>query len=119
MKYSKEGLYILKDGGRYQIGLSDKGQDDVGDVIYADVKVDDTIKKGDPLISVEGGKAVSDISSPLSGKVVDVHDKLSDFPERLNSDVTSRNWIVVLEEVEESEYQALDDESGFNPDSDL
>ncbi|MDO5457607.1 MAG: glycine cleavage system protein H [Atopococcus tabaci] len=114
MKYSKEGLYIEKKGEEYRIGLSEKGQDDVGDVIFADIKAQKTIKKGDFLIGLEGGKAVSDLHSPLTGRVVKVNEQLSNFPERLNSDVKSRNWMIILTDVDEAEYAELEDESGFD-----
>ena len=114
MKYSKEGLYIEKKGDEYHIGLSEKGQDDVGDVIFADIKALDNIKKDDFLIGLEGGKAVSDLHSPLTGQVVKVNEQLSNFPERLNSEAKSRNWMIVLTDVDEAEYAALEDESGLD-----
>lgn len=113
MKYSKDGLYIEKTGEEYRIGLSEKGQDDVGDVIFADIKASGNIKKGDFLIGLEGGKAVSDLYSPLTGRIVEVNEQLSNFPERLNSEAKSRNWIIILTDVDEAEYAALEDESGF------
>lgn len=113
MKYSKDGLYIEKTGDEYRIGLSEKGQDDVGDVIFADIKASENIKKGDFLIGLEGGKAVSDLYSPLTGRIVKVNEQLSNFPERLNSEAKSRNWILVLTDVDEAEYVDLEDESGF------
>lgn len=114
MKYSKEGLYIEKKGDEYRIGLSEKGQDDVGDVIFADIKALENIKKGDFLIGLEGGKAVSDLYSPLTGQVVKINKQLSNFPERLNSEVKSRNWIIILTNIDEAEYADLEDESGLD-----
>ena len=112
-KYTDTGLYIEQVGENYRIGLSEKGQDDVGDVIFADIKASENIKKGDFLIGLEGGKAVSDLYSPLTGRIVKVNEQLSNFPERLNSEAKSRNWILVLTDVDEAEYADLEDESGF------
>ncbi len=114
MKYSSEGLYIKKEKDHYLIGLSDKGQDDVGDVSFADLSQATEVNKGDFLISVEGDKAVSDFSFPLSGRVLAYHEALLDQADLLNADTSEDNWIVSLSATDPAEFDQLDDHSGFH-----
>src|SRR5699024_664200 len=96
IKYTKSGLWVEKLEDSYCLGLSVKGQDDVGDVMYAelpDIERDSHLTKDENLLSVEGAKAVTEIVSPLSGTVKDVHKEVEDDTELLNSTDRAENWI--------------------------
>src|SRR5699024_12045690 len=97
IKYTKSGLWIEKLEDSYRLGLSEKGQDDVGEVMYAELPdFGNRIEKGDNFLGVEGAKAVTEIVSPLTGTVENVHKELEDDTELLNSSDRSKNWIVEL-----------------------
>lgn len=117
MKYSLDGLYIKKEGDLFIIGLSDKGQDDVGEVVFADLSEQDQVQRGDYLIGVEGDKAVSDLLFPLSGKVAGYNLQLTDQPSLLNSSDVSRNWIVKMTASQLEEWDDLEDTSGLHASS--
>ena len=100
VKYTQTGLWIEKTNDIYRIGLSEKGQDDVGEVMFIELPAyGDEIKAGDNLIGVEGAKAVTEITSPISGSVEKVHQELEDQTDLLNSEDRSENWIVELTDV--------------------
>lgn len=100
MKYTKSGLWIEKLESSYRIGLSVKGQDDVGEVMYVELPdFGEEIKEGDNLIGVEGAKAVTEITAPFNGTVKDVHKALEDETSLLNSTDRSENWIIELTDV--------------------
>ncbi|ALV22786.1 MULTISPECIES: glycine cleavage system protein H [Carnobacterium] len=110
MKYSENGLWILKDGSNYRIGLSEKGQDDLGEVMFVEVPSDlNEVATGDNLIGVEGAKAVTELTAPFSGKVSRFNEALADDPEKLNSPDPQDNWILDLSEVDEAAFNALSD----------
>lgn len=110
IKYSKNGLWILKNDKNYRIGLSEKGQDDLGEVMFIDVPSDvNRIELEESLIGVEGAKAVTELTAPIAGNVVSYHDALADEPEKLNSAEKENNWIVELTDVDESAFNALSD----------
>lgn len=97
VKYTQTGLWIEKKDDIVRIGLSEKGQDDVGEVMYVELpKFDEHLNAGDNLLSVEGAKAVSEIAAPLSGTVHKVNKELEDNTELLNSTDRNNNWIVEL-----------------------
>ena len=109
-KYSENGLWIKKEGEEYVIGLSPKGQDDLGDVSFVELLKNKEVTTEDSLISVEAAKAVTELLSPLSGTVVVFHDDLEENPEFLNELAEEKNWILRLTGVDKAEFEALLDE---------
>lgn len=100
MKFTKTGLWIEESGNNYRIGLSEKGQDDVGEVMYVELpKFTDKVEIGDNLIGVEGAKAVTEIVAPISGKVEKVHTELEEDYSLLNSTDHEENWILELSDI--------------------
>ena len=99
-KYSENGLWIKQDGSEYVIGLSPKGQDDLGDVSFVELLKSESVTPEDSIISVEAAKAVTELLSPLSGTVVAFHDELEE----------EKSWIVRLNGVDEAAFNALLDE---------
>lgn len=110
IKYSPNGLWVAKNGDNYRVGLSEKGQDDIGEIMFADIpKEIKVLKVGDSLLGVEGAKAVTELESPLSGDVVQFNESLLNSPEGLNSEEQTSNWIVELTNVDESDLSKLED----------
>lgn len=108
MRYSENGLWVLKEGDNYRIGLSEKGQDDLGEVMF--VELPDTlveVKENDVLLGVEGEKAVTELLSPLTGVVVQLHTELTDNPEKLNSMDKKDNWILEVKDIEVDTFEKL------------
>ena len=68
---------------------------------------------GDVLGTVESVKAVSEIFSPLSGRVVDVNRALEDVPEVVNADPYGKGWMVVLEVADPGEGTNLMDAAAY------
>ena len=54
------------------------------------------VQAGDPLVSVEGSKAVTELEAPINGKVIKANLDLADNPEKINSHDHQDNWIVEL-----------------------
>ncbi|MDE1548372.1 glycine cleavage system protein H [Jeotgalibaca caeni] len=113
MKFTDTGFWISKEGNEYTIGLSEKGQDDLGEVGFVSLATEEALTTESVLLSVEAAKAVSSLPAPLAGNVVRYNMELEDNPEYLNSPEATKNWIAVLTDVNEAEYHALNDESGL------
>lgn len=100
LKYVESGLWIqeLEDG--YRIGLSEKGQEDIGEVMFVELpEFGERMEKGDSLISVEGSKAVTELVVPMTGTVGKVHKELADDPDIMNGEKPDEIWILELSEV--------------------
>lgn len=106
-RYSENGLWVKKSEDQYTVGLSPKGQDDLGDVSFVELLKQESVSNEDSFISVEAAKAVTELVSPLAGKVVVWHEELEENPEYLNKSEESLNWIMVLEDVQEEEFEQL------------
>lgn len=114
IKYTQSGLWIEKTDDNVRIGLSEKGQDDVGEILYVDLpKFNDKLNDGDNLLGVEGAKAVTEITAPVSGDIVSVHNKLEDNFSLLNSDKREENWIIELTNVLGFNSAELSDDPWF------
>ncbi len=98
LKYTKDHEWALVEGKIATIGITHHAQDALGEVVYVDIpSKGKTVKKGDTFGVVESIKAVSDLYSPLSGKVMEVNSGLSDEPGTVNSDPYKKAWMVKLE----------------------
>lgn len=112
-KYSENGFWIKREEENYVIGLSEKGQDDLGEVIFIDLPEMGAISPDDVLIGVEAAKAVTELTSPLNGTITEIHNQLEDEPGLLNSTSDKDTWIVKLKQVTEDQLAAFSDQSGL------
>ncbi|MDK2878313.1 MAG: glycine cleavage system protein, partial [Thermoanaerobacteraceae bacterium] len=102
--YTEEHEWILVEGSRGTIGITDHAQEALGDVVYVDLpKVGDKVVKGETFGTVESVKAASDIYAPVSGTVVEVNEALKDNPELINKSPYEDAWMIVVELDDESE----------------
>ncbi|MCE5189533.1 MAG: glycine cleavage system protein GcvH [Eubacteriales bacterium] len=87
-KYTQSHEWLLDLGnGTYRIGLSDFAQHSLGDIVFIDLpKAGDAVTAESSLGDVESVKAVSEVLSPVSGKVSAVNEALASAPESINAD---------------------------------
>lgn len=99
-KYIESGLWIREIENGYRIGLSEKGQSDIGEVMFVELpEFGERMEKGDSLISVEGSKAVTELVVPMTGTVGKVHKELEDNPDLMNDSGSDEIWILELSDV--------------------
>ena len=100
--------WARRENGRVRVGISDFAQDELGDVVFAELpSVGDALTAGEDFAVVESIKAVSDVYAPVSGEVTAVNDDLEQAPELLNDDPYGEGWMVEVELADESELDAL------------
>ncbi|KGF35173.1 glycine cleavage system protein GcvH [Hoylesella buccalis] len=107
--YSESHEFVKVEGNIASIGITDYAQQALGNIVYVDLpEVDDEIEAGDDFGAVESVKAASDLSTPVSGKVVEVNEALEDTPEMINQDAFGA-WIIKVELSDTSELDNLMD----------
>lgn len=112
--YSKDHEWVKVENGKAVIGITDFAQDQLGDVVFVEVpEVGTEIGAGDGLSTIESVKAVSDVYSPLSGKVVEANEELTDAPQLINEDAYGKGWIAVVEIADENELKELLDAAAY------
>lgn len=98
LRYSIDHEWARTTGTRVRVGITDYAQDALGDIVFVELPVVDTVvDAGGVLGEVESTKSVSEIYAPVAGTVVAVNADLSDAPERLNHDPYEEGWICELE----------------------
>jgi glycine cleavage system H protein len=108
LKYTKDHEWALVEGKVATIGITHHAQDALGEVVFVELPATGReLKKGDTFGVVESIKAVSDLYSPLTGKVVEVNKALTDEPGNANSDSYGTAWMIKLELTNESETADL------------
>jgi glycine cleavage system H protein len=65
LKYAKSDEWIKVDGDEATIGISDFAQDQLSDIVYVELLVedDDTVKKGSGIATIESVKAAADVNT--------------------------------------------------------
>ena len=98
--YTKSHEWVKKlDDGSVLVGLSDKAQSDLGDLVFVNLPaVGDSFAAEDTLCDVESVKAVSDVYAPVNGTVTEVNEILLDTPEAINKDPYG-TWIAKMTDV--------------------
>jgi glycine cleavage system H protein len=98
LKYTKEHEWIKLEGNRGRVGITHYAQKQLGDVVYVELpKVGAELKPMEVFGTIESVKAVSELFSPVGGKVVELNPELETKPELVNEDPHGRAWMLVLE----------------------
>ncbi len=92
------------------MGITDYAQEQLSDIVFVELPEKDMeVKQGEQIGIVESVKAISDIFSPLSGRIVDVNREIEESPELVNSDPYGDGWICTIEIKDISEFHDLMD----------
>ena len=98
LKYTKDHEWISLDGDIATVGITDFAQRELGDIVYVEVEtVGETLKADEVFGTVEAVKTVSDLFLPMSGKIVEFNESLSDAPESINESPYEQGWIIKVE----------------------
>ena len=113
-KFTKDHEWGKVEGKLMRIGITDYAQNELGDIVYVELKdVGTRLKQGETFGTVESVKAVSDLYAPVSGTIVEVNPGLDNTPELVNQDCYGDAWIIMLEMSNASESAALMDAAGY------
>lgn len=109
LKYSEEHEWIKDEGNdKVRIGITDFAQSELGDIVFVELPEEgDEVEANEPFGSVESVKTVSELYSPVSGKVVEVNAELEDSPELVNESPYEKGWMIVVEMSASSELDNL------------
>src|SRR3990170_842083 len=108
LRYSSEHEWAKVEGGRVRVGITKFAADKLSDIVFVELpQIGARVEFMQPCGVIESVKAVSDIYSPVAGKVVEVNTALADTPEVVNSDPYGRGWIIFVEPKDAGELQKL------------
>lgn len=113
-KYSADHEWVRVEGNVGTVGISHHAQDALGEIVHVELpSVGKVVKKGDSVAEVESVKAVSDVYTPVSGKVVAVNDGLDGNEGAVNSDPHESGWLFKVELSDAGELGGLMDAAAY------
>ncbi len=114
LKYTKDHEWIKLDGNIATVGITDFAQSELGDIVYVEVDtLDETLNKDDVFGTVEAVKTVSDLFLPMSGKIIEFNENLSDSPKSINDSPYEEGWIIKVEVSNPNEMSELLDNNQY------
>ena len=111
LKYAKSDEWVKVEANIATIGVTDYAQSQLSDIVYFEFKVDqgETVSKGSAIATLESVKAAADVSTPISGKVIELNEKLADTCESINTDPYGDSWMIKIELTNPSDLENLMD----------
>ena len=116
LKFIKTDEWVKVDGNTAKIGISYFAQDQLSDIVYIEFNKEpgESIERDQVLVTIESVKAAADVKSPVSGKVIEINESLSDTPETLNEDPYENGWLCKVELDNLSELDELMDAKSYD-----
>lgn len=108
LRYTKDHEWAKSENNQALIGITNYAQDALGDVVYVEFpEIGAGLKQFQVFGVVESVKAVSDLFSPLSGRVLEINQNLKNSPQLVNEDPYGEGWMIRLEVKDPSEWENL------------
>ncbi|MDR0927502.1 MAG: glycine cleavage system protein GcvH [Ignavibacteria bacterium] len=108
LKYTQDHEWVRAEGNIGFIGITDHAQSELGDIAYVDIPEDTTsVTANESFGTIEAVKAVSDLNSPVSGKVLEINTAINDDPAVVNTDPYGEGWMIKVELSNPSELDEL------------
>jgi glycine cleavage system H protein len=112
--FTKEHEWVRVEGDTATIGISDHAQEQLGDIVFAEVpEAGRRLSKGQEAAVVESVKAASDVYAPVSGEVIEGNQAVADDPALVNTDPEGQGWFFKLKLSDASDLEGLMDEGGY------
>ena len=114
LKYSRDHEWIKVDGKTALVGITHFAQKKLGDIVYVEIETLNKILKGGQIFgAIEAVKTVSDLFMPISGKVIEINEKLDSEPELVNNDPYGDGWMIKIKMEDGLEIEKLLDFSSY------
>jgi glycine cleavage system H protein len=108
LKYTKEHEWILVEGNKAKIGITDFAQKELGDIVYLDISSQGKkVVQNEIFGTIEAVKTVSDLYMPVTGTILGMNSALETDPQLVNIDPYGAGWMVEIELADESEIADL------------
>lgn len=98
MEYTETHEWIDYQGNIATIGLSEKAQKELGEIVYLDLpKIGAKAVKDEAICVLESTKAAVDLYAPLSGEIVEINESLKGDPEKINTLSEKDKWLYKID----------------------
>jgi glycine cleavage system H protein len=98
-QYTKDHTWVVVDGQRARVGISDFAQKELGDIAYVELPAPGAaLQRGEVACTVDSLKSSSEIYAPVSGTVEAVNAALTSEEKcgLINTDPLGEGWLFIL-----------------------
>ena len=114
LKYTKEHEWVKVSGTSAVIGITDFAQGELGDIVFVELpEIGLVVKQLGKFGTIEAVKAVSELFSPVSGKVTEINAALDGDPMVINRDPYGEGWMIKVELSNVGETEQLLNAAGY------
>jgi len=108
LRYTDTHEYVGLEGNTAIVGITAFAIDQLGDIVFLELpEVGTDVIKGDKFGTIESVKAVEDLKSPVTGKIVEINAAMVDAPEDLANDPYMEGWLLKVEVLDVGEFDAV------------
>jgi glycine cleavage system H protein len=112
LTYNKNHVWVRKEDGLFVIGWTEYAVQSAGDVSYITLpKKGTTLEAGKEFGSVETGKWVGRLVSPITGEVAEINEEAMNNPQLVNDAPFSEGWFLKIRATAEPPADLLTPES--------
>ena len=107
--YTRDHEWTSSKAEGMEVGITAYAVDQLGDItlVNIDAKVGDTVAAGKAFGTIESVKTLSDLFSPVNGKIVKINGELETKPELVNEDCYGKGWMIVIQPSDGTEKDKL------------
>ncbi len=106
--YTETNEWVKIEDNIATVGIDDYSQNEFGEIVFVDLPtVGSALAKDDEVCVVESVKTASDICAPLSGKVIEINNELTETPNLVNESCYDKGWLYKIEISDENEVRNL------------
>ncbi len=107
-RYTASHEWAAENDGVVTVGITDFAVQELGDLVFIDLpEVGAEVSIGEAFGEIESVKAVSELLSPCSGKVVEVNTELEDALDTLVESAFENGWMIKIAASDVTQLEAL------------
>ena len=109
LKYSEEHEWVQVESATVVlVGITEFAAESLGDVVFVELpEVGAEVGRAEKMGEIESVKAVSDLYSPVSGKVTERNEQVLDKPQLVNDAPFESGWMIRVELSDPSQLDKL------------
>jgi glycine cleavage system H protein len=96
--YHRDHMWARFENGKVRVGYNDWAQEAAGKILNLNTKkAGRSVKAGKTLGTVESGKWVGPLKSPVSGNILELNEEVLKNPSLINEDPYGKGWVAVID----------------------